>query len=48
MKNKKISKKTIIILTAVLVFSLVVGISVGKYLFQMTHPDINMLTNINN
>lgn len=42
----KVDKKTIIILIAVLVVCLIVGISVGKYLFKITHPNIEMLVNM--
>lgn len=44
--NKKVDRKTIILIVVVLVLCLVVGISIGKYLFELTHPDINLLSNI--
>lgn len=43
---KKVDKKTIILIVVVLVVCIVVGFSVGKYLFQLTHPDIELLSNI--
>lgn len=46
-KKEKTSTKTIILIVAVLVICLVVGISVGRYLFELTHPEIQLLTNIN-
>ena len=44
--KNKIDKKTIFILAAVLVVCLIIGISVGKYLFKITHPNIEMLVNM--
>lgn len=41
----KLNKKTIILIVCVLIFCLVVGISVGRYLFKVTHPNVNMTSN---
>ena len=46
--KKKVDKKTIILIAAVLIVCVVIGFSVGKYLFQLTHPDIELLSNIIN
>ena len=45
--NNKIDNKTIILIVVVLIVCLVVGITVGKYLFELTHPDLDLLTKIN-
>ena len=43
MKNKKDDKKkTILIIIAVLVFSLVVGISIGSWLFKLVTGNNNL------
>ena len=46
-KKEKVSTKTIILIVVALVFALIVGISIGKYLFELAHPEINLLSNIN-
>ena len=41
-KKEKISTKTIILIIVVLIVCLVIGISVGKYLFELSHPNIKL------
>ena len=43
---KKISKKTIILITVLLIVCSIVGISIGKYLFELTHPNIDLFKNL--
>lgn len=43
-KKNKPNKKTIILIIGVLALCLVVGFTVGKYLFELTHPEIDLLT----
>lgn len=49
MENKKNNPKTktIILIVAILLVCIVVGFTVGKYLFELTHPDIDLLVNMN-
>ena len=42
-KSKKVSTKTIIFITVVLVLCTIIGFSIGKYLFELTHPNIDLL-----
>jgi len=39
---KKINNKTIILISVILILCTVIGISIGKYLFEMTHPNIDL------
>jgi len=43
---KKINNKTIILISVILILCTVIGISIGKYLFEMTHPNIDLIVKI--
>lgn len=45
--KNKVNPKTIILIVAVLIFAILVGFFIGKYLFELAHPEINLLSNIN-
>lgn len=46
-EKEKTNTKTILLIVGLLIVCLIVGFTIGKYLFELTHPDIELLTKIN-